>query len=231
MHDIGIYDFVHFIESAAGEASRPFRHLSFEIAALAILLHPPSAAAQALAPPPAEDRSRAVECLTLAVAYEAGYEVPEGQQAVAEVVLNRTRNPAFPKSVCDVVFAGSTRKTGCQFSFTCDGSLRRRMPERILAQARSVAEQALDGKLPPLVNDATHYHADYVYPYWAPGLARITKIGTHIFYRRASPGAPVGAQWAASPTTPAPGGAPSRPAFAPWGLLLPAGETPAPAGP
>lgn len=225
MNSVGICDSADFIKSASSGSPSPFRGLSLGIAALTILLHPPLAAAQSLVPPPAEDRSRAVECLTLAIAYEAGYEVPEGQQAVAEVVLNRMHSPAFPKSVCDVVFAGSTRKTGCQFSFTCDGSLRRRMPERILAQARSVAELALDGKLPPLVNDATHYHADYVYPYWAPGLVRITKIGAHIFYRRAGPGVPAGAEGPVYPAAPAPAATPAPAAapraFAPWGLPLP----------
>jgi Cell Wall Hydrolase len=131
------------------------------------------------------DRERAVGCLATAIAYEAGYESTEGQQAVAEVILNRLRHPAFPKTVCGVVFAGAERRTGCQFSFTCDGSLNRPMRESIMANTRAVALAALDGLNPLRVGGATHYHADYVSPYWAPSLIRVTKIGAHIFYRGA----------------------------------------------
>lgn len=181
----------------------------------------PSARAQDAPPLPIEDRAQAVECLTLAIAYEAGFEPVEGRQAVAEVILNRVRHPAFPKSVCDVVFAGSTRRTGCQFTFTCDGALRRRLPDNVLAQARAIAEQAIDGQLPPLVGDATNYHADYVSPYWAPALERVTKIGLHIFYRRPGAVAPGGSAIVAAGGSPGgtapPKSAPAEP-FAPWGL-------------
>ena len=70
-------------------------------------------------------RARALDCLTSAIYYEAGQESTDGQRAVAQVVLNRVRHPAFPASVCGVVYEGSTRATGCQFTFTCDGSLAR----------------------------------------------------------------------------------------------------------
>lgn len=133
------------------------------------------------------DRQRAVACLTVAIAYEAGFEPVEGQQAVAEVVLNRMRSPAYPKSVCGVVFAGSERRTGCQFTFTCDGAMARRLPDAVIARARSIAEAALDGRNPLRALGATHYHANYVSPYWAPSLIGVSSIGRHIFYR--SPGA------------------------------------------
>lgn len=175
------------------------------------------------APSPLEDRAQAMECLTLAIAYEAGYESPEGQQAVAEVVLNRVRHPAFPKSVCGVVFAGSRLKTGCQFTFTCDGSLRRRLTDKVMTQARAVAEQAIDGRLTPLVADALNYHADYVSPYWAPSLDRVTKIGAHIFYRRRGGAAPAITALRFAGAMPAPpaiamANPAPPPAFAPWGL-------------
>jgi len=189
---------------------------------------PPPTRAQSTLPRPVEDRTRAVECLTLAIAYEAGFESAEGQQAVGEVVLNRARHPAFPKSVCGVVFAGSTLKTGCQFTFTCDGSMRRILPERVMAQSRKIAGEVIDGRLPPLVGDALNYHADYVSPYWAPSLERVTKIGAHIFYRRRGTaiavlaGRPVSgfAPNADQAAVPAPVTAPA-PAFAPWGLAPP----------
>jgi hypothetical protein len=132
-----------------------------------------------------DDRSRAIGCLATAIAYEAGYEPIEGQQAVAEVILNRVRHPAFSKSVCGVIYHGSKRRTGCQFSFTCDGSLNRPMSANVMANTRVIATAALDGQNPVRVHGATHYHADYVSPYWAPSLIRIAKIGAHIFYRGA----------------------------------------------
>ena len=128
-------------------------------------------------------RARALECLTSAVYYEAGSEPADGQRAVAQVVLNRVRHPAFPASVCDVVYQGSTRATGCQFTFTCDGSLNRRPSADGWARARTVAQAALAGAVYAPAGYATHYHADYVVPYWASSLAKNAVVGAHIFYR------------------------------------------------
>lgn len=130
-----------------------------------------------------EARTRALDCLTQAIYYEAASEPADGQRAVAQVVLNRVRHPAYPASVCGVVYQGSERVTGCQFSFTCDGSLRR-VPATILWQrARAVATAALGGKVFGPAGHATHYHADYVVPYWADSLDKELQIGHHIFYR------------------------------------------------
>ena len=128
-------------------------------------------------------RARALECLTSAVYYEAGNEPVDGERAVAQVVLNRVRHPAFPSSVCDVVYQGSTRATGCQFTFTCDGSLARRPSADGWARARAVAQAALAGAVYAPAGYATHYHADYVVPYWASSLAKNAVVGAHIFYR------------------------------------------------
>jgi hypothetical protein len=128
-------------------------------------------------------RERALECLTSAIYYEAGQEGLAGQQGVAQVVLNRVRHPAFPASVCGVVYQGSTRTTGCQFTFTCDGSLARAPERSAWNRARAVAKAALAGFIQPTVGNATHYHANYVAPYWAPTLAKTAVIGAHIFYR------------------------------------------------
>jgi hypothetical protein len=130
-----------------------------------------------------ESRARALECLTSAIYYEAGQETLAGQQAVAQVVLNRVRHPAFPASVCGVVYQGSTRSTGCQFTFTCDGSLARAPERSSWNRAREVARAALGGFVQPSVGNATHYHANYVAPYWAPTLAKTAAVGAHIFYR------------------------------------------------
>ena len=128
-------------------------------------------------------RARALECLTSAIYYEAGQESADGQRAVAQVILNRVRHPAFPASVCDVVYQGSARATGCQFTFTCDGSLYRRPELAAWNRAGGIAQAALRGEVYAPVGYATHYHADYVVPYWAPTLAKNAVVGAHIFYR------------------------------------------------
>ncbi|WP_395622044.1 cell wall hydrolase [Sphingomonas daechungensis] len=128
-------------------------------------------------------RDRALECLTQAVYYEAAGEGLDGQRAVAQVVLNRMRHSAYPHSVCGVVYQGADRTTGCQFTFTCDGSLTRAPAQSLWKQAERVATEALAGKVFGPVGHATHYHADYVLPYWADSLDKSVQIGRHIFYR------------------------------------------------
>jgi len=128
-------------------------------------------------------RSQALTCLASAVYYEAGNQDSDGERAVAQVVLNRVRHPAFPSSVCGVVYEGSTRVTGCQFTFTCDGSLYRRPDAEGWKRAYAVAQAALSGAVYAPVGWATHYHADYVVPYWSSTLAKSAIVGAHIFYR------------------------------------------------
>jgi spore germination cell wall hydrolase CwlJ-like protein len=128
------------------------------------------------------DRSRAVECLTAAVYYEARSESDQGQRSVAQVVLNRVAHPSYPGTVCGVVYQGSERSTGCQFSFTCDGSLARRPNPMFWERARSVAATALAGYVEPTVGLATHYHTIAIHPYWAPSLNHIVTVGAHRFY-------------------------------------------------
>ena len=131
----------------------------------------------------ADDADRALECLTAAVYYEARSEQPDGQRAVAQVVLNRVRDRAFPRSVCGVVYQGSHRRTGCQFSFTCDGSMNRRRDDYSWNRARAIAAEALGGAVYAPVGAATSYHASYMLPWWAPSLTRIGVVGAHVFYR------------------------------------------------
>lgn len=129
------------------------------------------------------NRLAAVDCLTAAIYYEAATESLTGQRSVAQVVLNRVRHPAYPNSVCGVVFQGSQRATGCQFTFTCDGSLQRRPSAAGWARARAVATAALSGFVETAVGTATHYHAVYVVPYWSSSLTKLRTIDSHIFYR------------------------------------------------
>lgn len=187
------------------------------------------------APVPVDDRARALECMALAIAYESGFEPRAGQMAVGEVILNRTRHPTYPKSVCGVVFQGSHRRTGCQFTFTCDGALRRPLPRRVIDGARQVAAEVLAGSTSGLVGGATHYHANYVSPYWAPTLLKVGVVGQHIFYRNpgtriaavpyaggAEPGGllPPGIPAPAEPAQVATVQASPRTRFAPWGLAV-----------
>jgi spore germination cell wall hydrolase CwlJ-like protein len=133
------------------------------------------------------DGGRALRCLSQAVYFESAREPGLGQAAVAQVVLNRVRHPAYPKSICGVVYQGAARGTGCQFTFTCDGSLKFAPQLALWDQAQAVARRALGGFVVKDVGPATHYHADYVAPYWAPTLVKMTKIGAHIFYRWTGP--------------------------------------------
>jgi hypothetical protein len=124
-----------------------------------------------------------IDCLAEAVYYEARSEGVQGQMAVAEVVMNRVKNPHFPKTVCGVVFQGQYRNTGCQFTFTCDGSRRQGPRGEAWDRARAVALHVAMGLNKPVTNKATHYHTDYVNPYWSAGLVETAEIGTHVFYR------------------------------------------------
>ena len=130
----------------------------------------------------AQDRLRALQCLTTAIYYEAATEPDAGQRAVAQVVLNRVAHPAWPNSVCGVVYQGSERP-GCQFSFACDGSLARSPARMWWLRARDVAEAALAGQVYAPAGLATHYHTSAVNPGWASRLGFIGTIGAHRFYR------------------------------------------------
>ena len=129
-----------------------------------------------------ESRGRAIDCLASAMWYEAGGDA-RGQHAVAQVVLNRVRHPAYPGTVCGVVFQGAERRTGCQFTFTCDGAMRRVPPPGSFALARERARAMLHGRVQPEVGLATHYHTDWVHPIWSAKLEKIAAVDTHLFFR------------------------------------------------
>jgi spore germination cell wall hydrolase CwlJ-like protein len=130
-----------------------------------------------------DDLARATDCMAAGILYEAGDDTL-GERAVAQVVLNRLHHPAFPKTVCGVVFEGQDRSTGCQFSFSCDGALTRWHPtEDAWRRAREVAAASLSGAVFKQVGYATHYHTDWVVPYWQSSLDKITAVNTHLFFR------------------------------------------------
>ena len=126
---------------------------------------------------------RALACLSVAAVYEAGG-AADDQYPVMQVILNRVRHSAFPNSVCGVVFQGSERRTGCQFSFTCDGSMARWQPSpATMKHARERAAEMLAGRVDARVGLATHYHTDWVVPYWSSSLEKIVAVKTHLFFR------------------------------------------------
>jgi hypothetical protein len=130
---------------------------------------------------------REKNCLATAVYFEARGESAKGQKAVAEVILARTRTPGRPKSICGVVYEGSKRSSGCQFSFTCDGVADRIHNGDAWRQATRIATNVMrtGGKVNPVAGGATFYHADYVNPGWASRMVKVASIGQHVFYRPA----------------------------------------------
>lgn len=149
------------------------------------VLRGPSSASQPEQSAPAEPQidARQHACLSQAIYYEARGETQRGQVAVAEVIINRTRSRAYPNSICGVVFQGSHRSTGCQFTFTCDGSLGQRPRGRAWDRAQRVATAVMLGYTRPITQGATHYHTHAVNPVWNSGLVETVNVGSHVFYR------------------------------------------------
>ena len=125
-----------------------------------------------------------IHCMAEAIYFEARGETYRGQVAVGQVVMNRLAHPIYPKDICQVVFQNQQMHNACQFSFACDGIPETINDEKSWKQADAIARGVISGSLYlPEVGKATHYHANYVYPDWAPRLKRVAKIGHHIFYQ------------------------------------------------
>lgn len=160
----------------AAELARS-HNAAIPLASVALVSAPPFILAAS-----AEDRARAIDCLAAAAYYEAGRDARD-QRAVVQVVLNRVRHAVFPATICGVVFAGADRPTGCQFTFTCDGSLARRRPSsRDWEDARETAAKMLLGRVEPAVGQATHYHTDWVSPPWNRTMDKLAVVGPHLFF-------------------------------------------------
>lgn len=147
------------------------------------VLRGPSALAAAEGPAAPQIDARQHACLSQAIYYEARGEAQRGQVAVAEVIINRTRSRQYPSSICGVVYQGSHRSTGCQFTFTCDGSLGQRPRGRAWDRAQRVATAVMLGYTRPITQGATHYHTRAVNPVWNSGLVETVNVGSHVFYR------------------------------------------------
>jgi spore germination cell wall hydrolase CwlJ-like protein len=124
------------------------------------------------------------KCLAEGIYFEARGETEAGQAAVAQVILNRVRNPAYPNSICGVVYQNKSRRNRCQFSFACDGIKDRILSPLAWRTAKRVAKDVTEGRIwLEDVGDSTHYHANYVRPRWAKAMSKMDKVGAHIFYR------------------------------------------------
>lgn len=131
-------------------------------------------------------------CLATAIYYEARGETVSGQKAVAMVIFNRSRSPAYPPSICGVVFQNARWRNRCQFSFACTGislvpknaeawQLAFRIAKARYSCAPECNNYTLVDKTNYLAVDATHYYANYVSPKWAEQMHRHGQIGRHIF--------------------------------------------------
>lgn len=134
--------------------------------------------------PPSVFTAEEQQCLASGIYFEARGESVKGQAAVAQVILNRVRNPAYPKTICGVVYQNEDWRNRCQFSFACDNIRDRVNSKQHWKIAREVALAVTAGKIwLPEVGSATHYHAIYVRPNWARTMVKVGRIGWHIFYR------------------------------------------------
>lgn len=183
--------------AAAIPVERPHRGVQAGSTQAPLPHHRPPAAAPAAmtgslpAAEPAPSHEQQATCLAQAIYFEARSEPLEGQFAVARVVLNRTASRRYPDTICGVVFQNDDRKNECQFSFACDGLADEPEDATAWALARGMAEALIRVEQPLLsrrVLKATHYHADYVTPWWAAKLRTAGRVGRHIFYVRGDRG-------------------------------------------
>ena len=125
-----------------------------------------------------------VWCMATAIYFEARGESYRGQVAVGQVVMNRVQHRLYPKTICGVVFQNQSKRNACQFSFACDGIPERVTDDKSWKQAMQIGQDVISGtEYLTEVGHATHYHATYVYPHWAPRMKKLTKIGMHVFYQ------------------------------------------------
>jgi len=126
-----------------------------------------------------------LKCLATAIYFEARGEPVKGELAVAQVVINRLKNPAYPKTICGVVYQNKDMRDACQFSFACDGIKDRITDMTSWRRAQELAKRVVSREdwWNPNVGSATHYHANYVKPRWARTMKKMDKIGHHIFYK------------------------------------------------
>ena len=127
-----------------------------------------------------------LDCMAANIYFEASTQERVGKIGVAQVTMNRVRSPEFPNSVCEVVYQGPKNKKNkrlCQFSWYCDGKPDIIRNKRVWRECVYVAKYVILGGVPDITYNSTHYHADYVQPWWAKKMEKTVKLGDHIFYR------------------------------------------------
>jgi Cell Wall Hydrolase len=131
-----------------------------------------------------ESMKREQKCLAEAIYFESRSEPEAGQAAVAQVVLNRVKSGLYPTSICGVVYQNRHKYKACQFTFACEGRSLAITEQGPWTSAQRIARAVLEGsRYNSAVGTSTHYHAEYVAPYWSRKLKRTDQIGRHIFYR------------------------------------------------
>lgn len=129
---------------------------------------------------------QSLACLARNIYFEARGEPVTGQYAVAEVTMNRRASRRYPKTVCAVVYEKNwdsiRRRYVGAFSWTEFDTLPDPRGEE-WQRAIAIAEAVYYGRYTPTLQGATHFHASYIKPDWAPQKRRVAKIGRHIFYR------------------------------------------------
>ncbi len=150
----------------------------------------------------AKHKARELHCLSEAIYYEARSERLSGQMAVAEVVQNRVKSKHYPNSICGVVYQGAERRTGCQFTFTCDGSTALQPRGKHWDRSQKVAQMMITGIARPMTQRATHYHTVNIDPHWSSSLQMTKTIGSHKFYRFKWRERPVASSIAVAPPSP-----------------------------
>ena len=174
------------LAAVSGVSAQEFNQYTYESN---LLKHLPSSIEVTASPfvPVRAQLAAESECLAQVMYYEARGEGVQGEKAVAEVVLQRTKSSEYPQTVCGVVYDGvQPDRHDCQFSFACDGTLRPPRDRWTWSRVRTLAEKIMTSevKLSGATHNATAYHSIDVAPAWAEGMIRTAEIGNHVFYKR-----------------------------------------------
>ena len=140
-----------------------------------------------------------LDCMARDIFYEARGEKAMGKAMVGMAVLERTKSPHFPSTVCAVVKQGNVDDYGrkirnqCSFSWTCDGkyhddNFSEPTKQKEWEQSYIVAKLVMEGKIhvPFNTRGMTFYHALSVHPTWARDHKEykvVAVVGHHVFYR------------------------------------------------
>jgi len=126
-----------------------------------------------------------LKCLADNIYHEARGENKEGWIAVAHVTINRTKSKQWSRSICGVVYEGSNKKTGCQFSWTCDKRISKKIKEqKVYAEIYLIAYEVMIGLHPDSTANSKFYHTVSIRPYWSKSKEIFSEviIGQHKFY-------------------------------------------------